>query len=302
MPDYDILVGANYSIDLVFTGLAQFPALGEDTGASGFGMIPGESFTPAVALHRLGLKTGWAADFGSDDLSRWALARVAEEGLDQSLFIHHDRSLRRLSVAVSFPHDRAFITYYDPDPEPPALLRALQTVTTRALYLPGLCFGLPFDAIEGLLIPRQTHLIMDGNIGSSNGANLTNPDVRRAIARVDAFLPNAREARLITGVEDLPEALRILAAICPIVVIKDGLNGSYTFLNGSIIHVPAIKVTPLDTTGAGDVFSCGFSKAWLDGKPLAQCLRWGNIAGGLSTLGWGGTGYRVTDKTVEEWA
>ncbi len=68
-----------------------------------------------------------------------------------------------------------------------------------------------------------------------------------------------------------------------------------------MLHEPAIQVTPVDTTGAGDCFNAGFIKAWLDGKPLAECLRWGNVVGGLSTTAHGGTGRLVTAAQVEEW-
>jgi sugar/nucleoside kinase (ribokinase family) len=60
-------------------------------------------------------------------------------------------------------------------------------------------------------------------------------------------------------------------------------------------------VVLVDTTGAGDCFNAGFIKAWLDQRPLEECLKWGNIVGGLSTLALGGTGQVTTVKEVEEW-
>ena len=68
---------------------------------------------PRSAMHRLGLKVGWAADFGDDDFSRFTLERARAEGLDDALFVHHRRPLRRITVALSYPDDRAFITYVD---------------------------------------------------------------------------------------------------------------------------------------------------------------------------------------------
>ena len=297
--DYDILVVGNYSIDLIFTGLPRFPVLGEDTVGTGFDMLPGESYTSAVAMHRLGLKVGWAADFGSDPLSMLALERVRAEGLDESLFIHHDRPLRRISAAASFPEDRAFITYYDPDPQPPAALPALLSATARALLVPGLYYGTDFDLFAGLAHEKDIRLLMDGN--SDRQASLENPAVRRAIESVDVFLPNASEARQLSGEQDLEQALRRLAGLGPRVAIKDGPRGAYAWDQDGVLHEPAIPVTPVDTTGAGDCFSAGFAKAWLGGRSLRECLRWGNIMGGLSTLQWGGTGQVVTCQEVEEW-
>ena len=85
-------------------------------------------------------------------------------------------------------------------------------------------------------------------------------------------------------------ALHRLVSLTPCVVIKDGAGGAYVCEAGKFAYAPALPVHPLDTTGAGDTFDAAFVAARLDGRPLAECLRWGNIVGGLSTLGAGGTG------------
>jgi sugar/nucleoside kinase (ribokinase family) len=296
---YDVIVVGNYTIDLIFTGLPHFPVLGEDTVGTGFGMIPGEAYTSAVAMHRLGLKVGWAADFGNDVLSRLALEFVRAEGLDEALFIHHDRPLRRLSAAASFPEERGFMTYYDPDPQPPAAFYAILSASARALYVPGLYAGPDFEAFAQLIKSKAIKLIMDGNCDRRD--NLENPGVRKAITLADVFLPNVREICQLTGESDPETALRILASLGPLVAIKAGADGSYALEEGQLLHAPAIPVSPIDTTGAGDLFSSAFTKAWLDGRPLLECLRWGNIAGGLSTLKHGGTGERITCKEIETW-
>jgi sugar/nucleoside kinase (ribokinase family) len=103
----------------------------------------------------------------------------------------------------------------------------------------------------------------------------------------------------MTGKADLGEAMAALAVLCPLVIVKDGANGSYACTGGQTLHAPGISVATVDTTGAGDCFSAGFLKAWFDDRPLAECLRWGNVVGGLSTTALGGTGRRVTTADVE---
>ena len=97
MSRYDVIVVGDYFVDLIFNGLPQFPVLGKEIVGSGFEMLPGGAYNAALAMHRLGLKVGWAADFGDDDFSRFALARARAEGLDDTLFVHHRRPLRRIT-------------------------------------------------------------------------------------------------------------------------------------------------------------------------------------------------------------
>ncbi len=299
MAKYDVLVFGDYFLDLVFTGLPQLPELGKEIFSTGFDMLPGGAYNTAAAMHRLGLKVGWATDFGDDDFSRFVLAQAAAEGLSDALFVHHRRPLRRVTVAASYPEDRAFIAYMDPEPAVPAAMKALTTASARAVYLSGIYFGKLFDAGLLLLRGKRMKLFMDGN--SDEEATLRVASVRKTIANADLFTPNADEARRLTGEDDLPRAIRMLAELGPQVVVKDGSRGAYAYVEGEIIHAPAIAVTPLDTTGAGDCFNAGYIKAWLSGLPAAECLRWGNVVGGLSTTMRGGASRVVTAAEVERY-
>jgi sugar/nucleoside kinase (ribokinase family) len=297
-PKYDVLAVGSYTADLVFTGLPGFPEMGNEVYSSGFDMVPGEAYNSVIAMHRLGLRVAWAADFGNDVFSRFALEEARLEGIDQAFFVKHNRPLRRITISASFPEERAFITYYDPDPALPAAMKALALASARIAYIPGFYNGSLFDAGLRLIRLKKMKLVMDGNSGDE--LVFTDPAVRKTLQNVDVLLPNSAEARRMSGKPDLEQALASLGELCPLVVVKDGKNGAYACSGGKIIHEPAIPVTPLDTTGAGDCFNAGFIKAWLDQRPINECLRWGNVVGGLSTLKRGATGMRITTKEVEE--
>lgn len=298
MPRYDVIVVGDYFVDLIFNGLPQLPVLGKEIVGSGFEMVPGGAYNAALAMHRLGLKVGWASDFGDDDFSRFALERARAEGLDDALFVHHRRPLRRVTVALSYPVERSFITYMDEGPGIPAAMKALVAASARVLFIAGVYYGNLYAAGSALVRTKRMKVFMDGNSGDE--VTLANPAVRRSLKSVDAFLPNAAEARRMTGKADLCEAMTALAGLCPLVIVKDGANGSYARVGEQTFHVPGIPVAPVDTTGAGDCFGAGFLKAWFDDRPLAECLRWGNIVGGLSTTALGGTGRPVTTGEVEQ--
>ena len=299
---FDVIVVGNYSVDLIFTGMSEFPQLGKDVVSSEFKMTPGEAYIAAVCMHRLGINIGWAADFGNDDFSRFALNCAREEGLDESLFVMHDRPYRRISVAASYPQERGFLTYYDPDPQIPAALSALNKSYAKVIFLPGLYYGPFLDIGMKLIRLKNMKLVMDGNSSTGNILDKSKESkaIRKAIKKTDVFLPNAQEARRLTGDMDLELAIRRLGDLCPLVVIKDGSNGSLAFSNNVLLNVPAIPIKSIDTTGAGDNFSAGFLRAWLDEQPVDTCLKWGNITGGLSTLDLGGTTRKITSNEVKE--
>jgi sugar/nucleoside kinase (ribokinase family) len=301
--NFDVIVVGSYTVDLIFSGLAEFPELGKDIISNSFQMTPGEAFISAVSMHRLGIKVGWAADFGNDDFSHFALKIARQEGLDETLFVHHDRPLRRITAAASYPSDRAFITYYDPDPQIPAAMSGLLKSTAKVLFVPGLYSGSLIGPATKIIRSKRMSLMMDGNssIGDIIGTNHQSKAIRKAIKSVDVFLPNAREARRLTGEQELPLAIQCLGELCPFVVVKDGSNGSWAFTDQHLIHIPAISVDPIDTTGAGDNFNAGFLYAWLEEQSIENCLKWGNIVGGLSTTALGGTIRQITCDEVRKY-
>lgn len=299
---FDVIVVGNYSVDLIFSGMSEFPQLGKDVVSSNFKMTPGEAYISAVSMHRLGINVGWATDFGNDDFSKFALNCVREEGLDESLFVMHDRPYRRISVSASYPHERGFLTYYDPDPQLPAALSAFRKLYAKVIYLPGLYYG-PFSDVGMKLIRlKNMKLVMDGNSSTGNILDKSSESkaIRKAIKNADIFLPNAQEARRLTGEMDLELAIRKLGELCPLVVVKAGSNGSFAFSNNFLLHIPAIPIKSIDTTGAGDNFSAGFLRAWLDEQSIDTCLKWGNITGGLSTLELGGTTRKISSDEIKE--
>jgi sugar/nucleoside kinase (ribokinase family) len=301
--NFDVIVVGSYSVDLIFSGLGELPQLGKDVVGTDFRMTPGEAFISAVSMHRLGINVGWAADFGNDDFSSFALKCAREEGLDESLFVIHDRPYRRITVAAAYPNDRAFITYYDPDPQVPAAISALIKSQAKVVLIPGLYYGDLLGAGIKLIRAKNMTLVMDGNSSSGDilGKTKQCKSIRNAIKSLDIFLPNAQEARRITGEPNLEVAIRQLGELCPVIVVKDGSNGSYSIKNNELIHEPAIPVNPIDTTGAGDNFNAGFLRAWLDGFPLEICQKWGNIVGGLSTTALGGTTRKITRELVRKY-
>ena len=75
--------------------------------------------------------------------------------------------------------------------------------------------------------------------------------------------------------KDVTELLPLLKT--KIVVVTDGKNGSYAYVNGGIVYEAAHPVTKiLDTTGAGDAFSAGFIAGYLKTNTIQASMHEGS--------------------------
>jgi ribokinase len=82
-------------------------------------------------------------------------------------------------------------------------------------------------------------------------------------AAATVLLPNADEARLLTGCTDAADAARALAARHEVVAVSLGADGALWASGSSVVHRPAHPTVVVDTTGAGDAFAAGLLSAWL---------------------------------------
>jgi ribokinase len=115
-------------------------------------------------------------------------------------------------------------------------------------------------------------------------AGLLTPEV---LALPHIITPNETEASLLSGVTvtDLDSARqageRLLALGCRTVIITLGAQGSLLVRHGEVRHFAAFRVTPIDTTAAGDAFNGVLATALLEGRGLDEAIVRANAAGAL---------------------
>src|SRR5215207_10354784 len=105
----DVMVSGLVFHDLVF-GLPSAPRPGTEVWASDSAESPGGIANFAVALARLGLRTGLVAAFGADDLGHRLWDRLArDEGIDLTFSRKLDGWQTPLTVALAYDNDRALV-------------------------------------------------------------------------------------------------------------------------------------------------------------------------------------------------
>ncbi|MFI9362686.1 carbohydrate kinase family protein [Kitasatospora sp. NPDC053057] len=278
----EVLVSGAYFADLVFHGLARPVRPGTEVFADGFGLVPGGAYTLAMALHRLGRRVLWSADFGTDLFSAHVLSCARQEGLAEGAFRHHPFPVRSLTVALASADDRAMVSFQDPvDAQP--LVTVLGRLRPQVLMLPQLRWD--EATMLGLRAARKlgTLVVMDCH---DTPATLDDPVVREALALVDVFTPNDTEALHLTGAGDLDGAIAELAGLVPTLVVTRGGQGAVAVRDGERYDAPPVRwAAGIDPTAAGDCFNAGLVHGLLNGWSLPDCLAAATLCGAAATTG-----------------
>ncbi len=115
--------------------------------------------------------------------------------------------------------------------------------------------------------------------------------LREIYLKTKVFLCNHEEAQKILNIEekDIPKLTKLIHQLGPkIVVITDGINGSYSFDGKNSLFMKAFPDDSfVESTGAGDAFSCAFVSALSLGKNIPEALIWG-AANAKSVVGFVG--------------
>ena len=87
------------------------------------------------------------------------------------------------------------------------------------------------------------------------------------------LIVNEAQASVLTGRDDPAQAIRVLTAWYPQVVLKLGPDGAMYANERDPVRAPAQPLEKfVDGTGAGDAFCAGFLPPWLDNKPCSEAL------------------------------
>ncbi len=122
--------------------------------------------------------------------------------------------------------------------------------------------------------------------GGTAGISLSDPfcvdrhraDFRALVKELDYVIGNEHEWKSLYQTDDLGAALEQAAADCGLIACTRSGHDVALVQGDHSVQVPVRKVTPVDTTGAGDQFAAGFLYGVATGASLEVSGRMGCIA------------------------
>jgi len=231
--------------------------------------LGGKGTNMSVAAARAAAHVHHIGAVGED--GRWALQRLLEYGVDTRNIAVLDTETAQAIIMVDPQGENAIILHPGANAEIPQV--TLQAAMAEA------------ETGDWLIIQNETNLQRTAaEMGKKLGLQVAYAAAPFDADRVQAVLPyldflilNAIEAdQLQTATGQAPEDLPLRD-----VIVTRGSKGADWYGTNGKEHFPAIKVDPVDTTGAGDTFT-GYALAGLDrGMPMGQAIRQATKAGAL---------------------
>ena len=259
------------NIDMVYQ-VPHLPAPGETLAATSYSQgLGGKGANMSVACARAGARTRHIGAVGND--GRWAVGRLLEYGVDTTHIVETDEVTGHAIINVDAAAENSIVLWAGANNE----IRLDQIGRALAEANTG----------DTLLMQNET----TGQLVAAEMAKDLGLQVVYAAAPFDAQAVTALLPYIDLLLLNEVEAAQLEAAIGrPIntlevnnVIVTLGADGCRWYVNSTGLETDfsAIKVDPIDTTGAGDTFT-GYVVAGLDrGMPMEQAIRLATQAGAL---------------------
>jgi ribokinase len=280
-----ILVVSSANLDFV-QRMQHLPRAGETVteDENGYSYVPGgKGANSAVTYARLGDDCVFCARLGADANGDRLLSVYEKEGID-TRFIARDKKVPTglASILVEESGANRIIVY----PGANNTLTAADAEDALTCYPDGvyLQFEIPDEAVLA-----AAHFAHEKDIPVFVDAGPARADFPlEKLGRVEIFSPNETETKIFTGIEPINAESCLRAAFklstmvdAKYIVIKLGGRGAFVY-DGKYSHiVPAIPVTAVDTTAAGDTFTAALVHFYLQGMDILSATHMGHCAAAI---------------------
>ncbi len=293
MKIFDVLVVGELNVDIILDDIQGFPQVGKEILAKNFNLTLGSSSAIfASNLSALGSNVAFLGKIGTDDLAMTLESSLLQKNVDTGFILKSAIHKTGATVVMNYDVDRANITF------PGAMEHLREEEVTdsilksaKHLHLSSVFLQTALKKDIVLLFRRAKDLGLTTSMDPQWDPQETwDLDLNQLLPFIDVFLPNVLEFQFLTDSENITSGLQRVASIANTIVIKDGEKGAHLWNDGTAVFKPAyLNESVIDCIGAGDSFDAGFIHKFIQGKPLTECLEFGNVTGAINTTASGGT-------------
>ena len=259
----------------------------------------------AVDLAKLGASVSVFGAIGADLLGEILLMALAGYQIDTSGLVRKNGAQTSATILPIRPNGERPAWHV---PGATRLLELADLELARLAECDAMLLGGP-DAMAGLTAGDLTSVVAAAKqAGALVAVDVLHAGSEREFARIcgalagaDWFWPNSDQLRALTGRADLDLAIAdVLALGTGGVAVTLGGDGCLVTAGGGLIHIPAIEVAVVDTTGCGDGFNAGMLTGLLLGCDEVDAAWLGVACGSLVATGLGSdAGLRDLAHAVE---
>ena len=280
-----ITVVGSYATGLTMK-VKRLPCTGETLLGTGYRVdYGGKGSNQAVGSARLGARVNFVARIGKDAFGEMALRLYRHEGIDVAHIKQTDGTPTGVGfIMVEAASGNNCIVI---DPGANELLTADDISSCAAAFQSTSVvltqLEIPVAAAEAAL-----------RLGRAGGAiTILNPAPVRplppsVLQLIDILTPNQVEAKVLAGrspeavIEPEKLARELIGSGVKQVVMTLGERGALIVTSTSSTHIPAVPVSAVDSTGAGDAFNAGVATALASGASLEAAVEFAVVTGGLA--------------------
>lgn len=231
-------------------------------------------------LAHLEIDTGFIGMVGDDELGNFFFKDIRSKNITPILFKSVKETGRAMAL-ISPDSERTFATY----------LGAAVELSTKDLSS-SIFEGYDYLYLEGYLVQDHDLIQKAARLAKKAGLKVCIDLASYNIveqhkeffqwlikSNIDIVFANNQEAETLTG-KKAEEAAAIIGEFVEIAIVKTGPEGSLVFANNELTRVGVRPSTPVDTTGAGDMYAAGFLYGLINKQSLATCGKIGAIISG----------------------
>lgn len=241
--------------------------------------VAGNAANVAIGCQKLGLKTAIYTNLGNDDQGHRIKDAFENAGVSLEYVVISREKRSNLSVVLTFQGERTIFVFHQD-----WFYKLPKLPSCKWLYLTSMA-----ETFTSSNIMDDICHFLDkskARLAYGPGTYQLKADVKRyprVLERCDALICNLEESCKILNLDfgqkiDIKELLNKLLMLGPkIVVITDGMDGSYATDGQHFLQAPIIPAVVAEKTGAGDAYSSGFLAALAEGELLGEAMIWGTI-------------------------